>query len=259
MGTYVNMLDAAAILGAGIAAGGINTVVGSGSLITFPTMVALGFPPIVANVSNNIGLVPGSATGAYGYRVELKGQRERLLRLGSASLAGALIGAALLLGLPASAFDVIVPALIGVALVLVVVQPRLQRWLLARREYHHPHGGPWLWAGILLAGVYGGYFGAAQGIILIALLGIALDDDLQRINAAKNVLSAIVNGAAAVLFIAASLISDTEINWLAVLLVAVGATLGGLLGARIGRRIPPLALRGFIVVVGLVALVTLLT
>ncbi|GLZ08518.1 UPF0721 transmembrane protein [Actinomadura sp. NBRC 104412] len=253
------MLDAAAILAAGVAAGGINTVVGSGSLITFPTMVALGFPPIVANVSNNIGLVPGSVTGAYGYRVELKGQRERLLRLGGASFTGALIGAALLLGLPAGAFDVIVPALIVIALVLVIVQPRLQRWLLARREYDHPHGGPWLWAGILLAGMYGGYFGAAQGIILIALLGIALDDDLQRLNAAKNVLSAVVNGVAAVLFIAMSFIGDTRIDWLAVVLVAVGATLGGLLGARIGRRVPPVALRGFIVVVGVVALVSLLS
>jgi uncharacterized protein len=253
------MLEAVGVLGAGIAAGGINTVVGSGSLITFPTMVALGFPPVVANVSNNIGLVPGSVTGAYGYRVELKGQRERLVRLGSASLVGALIGAALLLGLPESAFDVIVPALIAIALVLVVVQPRLQRWLLARREYRHPHGGPWLWAGILMAGMYGGYFGAAQGIILIALLGIALDDDLQRVNAAKNVLSAVVNGAAALLFIAMSFIAGTEINWLAVALVAVGATLGGLIGARVGRRIPPLALRGFIVAVGLVALVSLLS
>ncbi|WP_395104773.1 sulfite exporter TauE/SafE family protein [Actinomadura sp. SCN-SB] len=255
----MNMLDAAAILAAGVAAGGINTVVGSGSLITFPTMVALGFPPIVANVSNNIGLVPGSVTGAYGYRVELKGQRERLLRLGVASFTGALIGAALLLGLPPGAFDVIVPALIVIALVLVIVQPRLQRWLLARREHDHPHGGPWLWAGILLAGMYGGYFGAAQGIILIALLGIALDDDLQRLNAAKNVLSAVVNGVAALLFIAMSFIGDTRIDWLAVALVAVGATLGGLVGARIGRRVPPVALRGFIVVVGVVALVSLLS
>ncbi|XVQ10834.1 sulfite exporter TauE/SafE family protein [Spirillospora sp. CA-255316] len=254
----MDVLDAAAVFAAGIAAGGINTVVGSGSLITFPTMVALGFPPVVANVSNNIGLVPGSITGAYGYREELKGQKPRLLRLGSASLVGALAGAALLLGLPAGAFDVIVPALIAIALVLVIVQPRLQRWLLSRRENHHPHGGPWLWAGVLLAGVYGGYFGAAQGIVLIALLGIALDDELQRVNAAKNVLAAIVNGSAAVVFIAMWLFSDTRISWLAVLLVAVGATIGGLAGARVGRRIPPMALRAFIVLVGLVALYTLL-
>jgi uncharacterized membrane protein YfcA len=258
VGKFVDLLDAALILLAGVAAGGINTVVGSGSLITFPTMVTLGFPPIVANVSNNIGLVPGGVAGAYGYRVELKGQRDRLLRLGSASLLGALVGGALLMGLPASAFDVIVPVLIVIALVLVVAQTRLQRWLLARREYQHPHGGPWLWAGVLLAGVYGGYFGAAQGIILIALLGIALDDDLQRLNATKNVLSAVVNGTAALLFIVLSWLGDTVIDWQAVALVAVGATIGGLLGARVGRRIPPMVLRGIIVVVGLVALVNLL-
>ncbi|WP_067483892.1 sulfite exporter TauE/SafE family protein [Actinomadura hibisca] len=255
----MEVLEAAAIFGAGIAAGGINTIVGSGSLITFPTMVALGFPPVVANVSNNIGLVPGSVTGAYGYRQELKGQQGRLLRLGSASMLGALVGATLLLGLPAEAFQVIVPALIVIALILVVVQPRVQKWVLSRRENHSPHGGPWLWAGVLGAGMYGGYFGAAQGIVLIALLGIALDDDLQRVNAAKNVLSAIVNGSAAVLFIGMSVFSDTRIDWLAVLLIAVGSTLGGLLGAKVGRRIPPLVLRGVIVVVGLVALVVMLT
>ncbi|WP_019631808.1 sulfite exporter TauE/SafE family protein [Actinomadura atramentaria] len=254
----MNVLEAAAVLAAGIAAGGINTVVGSGSLVTFPTLVALGFPPVVANVSNNIGLVPGGVTGAYGYRRELSGQKDRLLRLGSASLAGALIGGTLLLALPADAFQVIVPALIIIALVLVVAQPRLQRWMLARREEASPHGGPWLWFGVLLAGVYGGYFGAAQGIILIAMLGIALDDQLQRVNAAKNVLSAVVNGSAALLFTGMWLFADTKIDWLAVLLIAVGATIGGLLGARVGRKIPPTVLRGVIVVVGVVALVKFL-
>ncbi|WP_433330542.1 sulfite exporter TauE/SafE family protein [Spirillospora sp. CA-294931] len=258
MGWVLDALDAVAVLGAGVAAGGINTIVGSGSLITFPTMVALGFPPVVANVSNNIGLVPGSVSGAYGYRAELKGQRERLTRLGSASVLGALAGAALLLGLPAEAFKVIVPVLIVIALVLVVVQPRLQKWLQARREVHRPHGGPWLWVGVLAAGVYGGYFGAAQGIVLIAMIGIALDDELQRLNAAKNVLSAIVNGSATVVFIAMSFLADTRIDWTAVLLIAVGSTVGGLLGAKVGRRIPPMVLRGVIVVVGLVALVNLL-
>jgi uncharacterized protein len=259
VGSDLNVLDATAVFVAGVAAGGINTIVGSGSLITFPTLIALGHPPVVANVSNNIGLVPGSISGVYGYRAELKGQRERLLRLGSGSLIGSLIGGALLLGLPDEAFGIIVPALIVVALALVVVQPRLQAWLLARREHHHPHGGPWLWTGVLATGVYGGYFGAAQGIVLIALLGIALDDDLQRMNAAKNVLAAVVNGAAAVLFIAMSIVADTRIDWLAVLLIAVGASLGGLVGAKVGRRIPPLALRGLIVLVGLVALVNLLS
>ncbi|MBE1532205.1 sulfite exporter TauE/SafE family protein [Actinomadura algeriensis] len=258
----MNLLEAAAVFAAGVAAGGINTVVGSGSLITFPTLVTLGFPPVVANVSNNIGLVPGSATGAYGYRAELEGQRGRLLRLGSASMLGALIGGLLLLGLPAEAFQVIVVALIALALVLVVVQPRLQAWVKRRREAdgegeHGPHGGPLLWIAVLLAGMYGGYFGAAQGIVLIAILGIALADDLQRVNAAKNVLSAIVNGSAAVLFITLSIVSDTVIDWWAVLMIALGSTVGGLLGAKVGRRIPPPVLRGVIVVVGLVAIVNL--
>jgi uncharacterized membrane protein YfcA len=257
----LNVLDAVAVLAAGIAAGGINAIVGSGSLITFPTLLALGYPPVVANVSNNLGLVSGNVSGAYGYRKELKGQRGRLLRLGSASLIGALVGGTLLLSLPAKAFDFIVPGLIVIALALVVVQPRLQAWLKARRdgqERNRPDGGPALWLGVLGTGVYGGYFGAAQGIVLIAILGLALDDDLQRLNGAKNAMAAIVNGTAALLFIAMWLISDTVIDWWVVLLIAIGSTIGGLLGAKVGRRIPPLVLRGVIVVVGVAAIVQLL-
>jgi uncharacterized membrane protein YfcA len=254
----VNAWEAAAVFAAGVGAGGINAVVGSGTLITFPTLVALGFPPVVANVSNNIGLVPGSVAGSYGYREELAGQWGRLRRLVTASLTGAIIGAVLLLGLPAEAFRVIVPVLIAVALVLVVAQPRLNAWLAARREHAHPHGGPWLWAGVFAAGIYGGYFGAAQGIILIALLGIFLDEGVQRVNAAKNVLSAVVNGVAALTFTLVWLLGRTEIDWPAVLLIALGATAGGLLGARVGRRLPPMVLRGVIVVVGVTAIVNLL-
>jgi uncharacterized membrane protein YfcA len=255
----VNLLDAIAIFAAGVAAGSINTVVGSGSLITFPTLLALGYPPVMANVSNNIGLVPGGVTGAYGYREELKGQRGRLLRLAPASFAGAVIGGLLLLGLPAEAFNVIVIALIVLALILVVAQPRLQRWMARRREgEHRPNGGAGLLAGVFAAGMYGGYFGAAQGIILIALLGILLDDDLQRLNGAKNVLSAVVNGTAAILFTLMWLFADTGISWWAVLLIAAGSTCGGVIGARVGRRIPPLVLRGVIVAVGAVAIVNLL-
>ncbi|MGV9777954.1 sulfite exporter TauE/SafE family protein [Streptosporangium sp. NPDC003464] len=244
--------EAVAIFAAGIGAGGINAVVGSGSLITFPTMVAVGLPPIVANVSNNIGLVPGSLTGALGYRAELKGQRERLVRLGAGSIVGSLIGGVLLLFLPADTFDVVVPVLIGLACVLVVIQPRLNGWLSARREDPHPHGGPWLWLGVFAAGIYGGYFGAAQGVLLIGLLGSFLDDDLQRVNAAKNVLSLLVNATAAVLFIVVA-----EVDWRAVALVALGATVGGFLGAKVGRKLPAPVLRGFIVCVGIVAIIKL--
>lgn len=253
----MNALEAAAIFAAGVGAGGINAVVGSGTLITFPTLLALGFPPVTANVSNNIGLVPGSVAGAYGYRRELSGQRARLLRLAAASLTGAVIGAALLLGLPDAAFRVIVPVLIAIALVLVVAQPRVNAWLAARREKTHPHGGPWLWLGVLAAGIYGGYFGAAQGIILIALLGIFLDEDLQRNNAAKNVLSAMVNGVAALFFTLMWLTGGADVSWPAVLLIALGSGLGGLLGASIGRRLHPAVLRAVIVVVGLTAIVNL--
>ncbi|MBC6459574.1 sulfite exporter TauE/SafE family protein [Actinomadura sp. HBU206391] len=249
----MNVLDATAVLGAGIAAGGINAVVGSGSLITFPVLIALGYPPVVANVSNNVGLVPGSATGIFGYRKELDGQRGRLLRLGIASVLGSLLGGALLLGALRGAFDFIVPVLIIIALVLVVVQPRLNAWLAARRQKHHPHGGPWLWAGVFGAGVYGGYFGAAQGIVLIALLGIFLDDDLQRTVGTKNVLTGLVNASAAVLFVAVA-----DVNWAVAGLIAAGSAVGGLLGASFGRRLPAPVLRGFIVVIGLVAVVKLL-
>ncbi|MBT2225845.1 sulfite exporter TauE/SafE family protein [Nonomuraea sp. NEAU-A123] len=248
----MTLWEAVAVFAAGIAAGAINAVVGSGSLITFPALVAIGIDPVVANVSNNIGLVPGSFTGAYGYRAELAGQRERLLRLGPASAIGSLIGGILLLFLDPSVFKVVVPVLIGLSCVLVVVQPKLSGWLSARREEADPHGGVVLWLGVLGAGIYGGYFGAAQGVLLIGLLGSFLTEPLQRVNAAKNVLALIVNGTAAVLFILIA-----HVDWWAVLAVAVGATLGGFIGAKVGRRIPAPVLRGIIVCVGIVAIVKL--
>ncbi|MCC5576604.1 MULTISPECIES: sulfite exporter TauE/SafE family protein [Microtetraspora] len=243
--------EAAAVFAAGIGAGGINAVVGSGSLITFPTLLAVGLPPVVANVSNNVGLVPGGVTGVLGYLPELKGQRARLMRLGVASVIGSLIGGVLLLQLPEKAFQIIVPVLIGAACVLVVVQPKLNGWLAGRRT--HPHGGPWLWLGVLGAGMYGGYFGAAQGVVLIGLLGVFLDEELQRVNAAKNLLSLLVNLTAAILF---TLVA--HVDWTAALLVALGTAVGGFLGARVGRKLPAPVLRGVIVCIGIVAIVKLL-
>ncbi|MEV4837533.1 sulfite exporter TauE/SafE family protein [Nonomuraea sp. NPDC049486] len=244
--------EALAVWVAGMAAGAINAVVGSGSLITFPTLVAVGVDPVVANVSNNVGLVPGSVTGAYGYRAELRGQRDRLVRLAMGSALGSLAGGILLLYLDPDVFQVVVPVLIGLACVLVIIQPRLNLWLAARREHAHPHGGPALWLGVFGAGVYGGYFGAAQGVLLIGLLGSFLDEHLQRVNAAKNVLSLVVNSTAAVLFV---LIAD--VDWWAVLAVALGAMIGGFLGAKVGRRIPAPLLRVVIVAVGIVAIIKL--
>ena len=247
----MSLLECLLVLAAGVFAGTINTVVGSGTLVTFPVLLAVGYSPVVANVSNTLGLVPGSVSGAIGYRAELAGQRDRVLRLGLASLLGGITGGVLLLTLPESAFEAIVPVLIAIALVLVVLQPRLSRMVADRRTAARPHGGPLLWTGIYGTGVYGGYFGAAQGIILLALMGIAIpDEDLQRLNALKNVLAAIVNGVAAVVFIAVA-----EVAWAPALILAVGAAVGGQIGAKVGRRLSPGLLRGVIVVVGVAAIV----
>jgi uncharacterized membrane protein YfcA len=256
--------EAAAILGAGIAAGAVNAVVGSGSLITFPTLLAFGFAPVVANVSNNVGLVSGNVSGAVGYRRELAGQRSRLVRLSVFAVAGSLGGAAALLLLPSSSFKLIVPALILIACVLVLVQPWLSARITARRDRRAsaeaadgPPGpertSPVLAAGVAASAAYGGYFGAAQGVLVIGLLGTFLDEPLQRVNGAKNVLVAIVNGTAAVVYIIFA-----HVAWLVVLLIAVGSTLGGVIGARYGRRLPPLALRIFVVVIGVVSAVKLI-
>ncbi len=255
--------EALAILGAGLAAGAINAVVGSGSLITFPTLLAFGFPPVVANVSNNVGLVPGNVSGAFGYRRELAGQRARLIRLGVIAAAGSVAGAAALLSLPSTAFKLIVPALILISCVLVLVQPWLSSRISARRKQRaeqnepaapgHEKTGPVLGAGVFASAAYGGYFGAAQGVLVIGLLGTFLDESLQRVNGAKNVLVAIVNGTAAVVYIIFA-----HVAWLAVLLIAVGSTGGGFIGARFGRRLPPLALRIFVVLIGVISAVKLI-
>jgi len=249
----LSLLAGLAILAVGLAAGTINAIVGSGSLLTFPTLLALGYPPVVANVSNTVGLVTGSISGAVGYRRELEGQGPRLRALGTASVAGGLTGAVLLLALPATVFRDVVPLLILVACALVALQPRLARRRQAGAGAERSHGGPLLFGGVFLTGVYGGYFGAAQGVMLIALLGIFLADELQRLNAAKNVLAALVNGVAALVFIAFS-----EVDWAVAGLLAAGAIAGGQLGARIGRRLPADRLRVAIVVVGVVVALRLL-
>jgi uncharacterized membrane protein YfcA len=230
----------------------VNAVVGSGSLITFPTLLAAGYSPLVANQSNCLGLVPGSASGALGYRDELAGQGTRIRHLSVASALGGITGAILLLTLPGAVFDGVVPVLVLLACVLVALQPRMRQWVAARRP-EDGHGGGALFAGVYLTGVYGGYFGAAQGVILMALLPTFLGDHLQRLNALKNVLAGLVNLIAALVFIAFG-----HIALGAAAVVAVGAVVGGHLGARYGRRLPPQALRAAIVVIGVVVAVKLL-
>ena len=245
--------EVVAIALAGLAAGAINTVVGSGTLVTFPVLLAFGYAPVTANVTNTIGLVPGSVSGAVGYRRELAGQRDRVIKLGAMAVLGGITGAVLLLVLPASAFKAIVPVFIAIALILVVVQPRINRELAARKVDRSGEGGIVTPILVYAAGVYGGYFGAAQGILLLGILGVALPQDLQRTNALKNVLTALVNGVAGVYFAFAA-----HVEWGPAGIIAGASIIGGQLGVHYGRRLPPAALRGVIVVVGVTAIVRLL-
>jgi uncharacterized protein len=259
----VTWLDLMALLGAGGFAGLINTVVGSGTLITFPTLLALGVPPVTANISNTVGLAPGSLSGAWATGHELTGERRRVLWLGSASLLGGIGGAFLLLWLPSAAFDAIVPVLIGLGCVLVILQPFITKRLAYRRARFGLEAGPplgrglssvLLWLAIALTGVYGGYFGAAQGVLLIAILGIGLAESLARVNAIKNVLATIVNTIAGVVFVIVS-----EVNWPAAIAIAVGSVLGAQVGGRVARKLPATIYRVIIVAVGVAAIVSLVS
>jgi uncharacterized membrane protein YfcA len=250
----VSALEILAIFAAGIVAGTINTVVGSGTLFTFPVLLAFGYAPVTANVSNTLGLVPGSVSGAIGYRRELAGQQRRLASLAIFSVAGGVVGAILLLTLPASAFKDIVPAFIVIALVLIIFQTRINSFLEARGSERGDRPGPAAMAGVFAGGIYGGYFGAAQGIMVLAILSLSIEDRLQRLNAVKVVLTGLVNLVAGIVFVIAA-----HIAWAPAGLIAAGSVLGGVLGARVGRRLPPQALRAVIVVVGIAAIVRLFT
>ena len=239
-----------AVAGAGVVAGAINAIVGSGSLITFPTLLAVGYPPVVANVSNTVGLVFGGVSGAWGYRRELRGQGRRVGWLAVGSATGALVGGILLLSLPSSVFDAVVPVLILLAVALMAFKPRVGGDGVpgASRDHLVPAAG-----GTFLTGIYGGYFGAAQGVILLSVLRLAFTDDLQRLNAVKNVLASLANGVAAVLFVAVA-----HIAWAAAALLAAGSIVGGALGAHSGRRLPELWLRRIVIVGGTVVAIILI-
>jgi hypothetical protein len=236
---------------AGFAAGTMNAVVGSGSLVTFPVLLTLGFAPVVANVSNTVGLCLGNVSAVVGYRRELSGQHDRFLWLALPALAGGAVGAVLLLTLPQRVFSVVVAPLIILAVVLVIIQP----WL----KGHSPQlpetreVGLLLTIGVFTTAVYGGYFGAAQGVILIGLLGILVGDSLQRLNALKNAVIMLVNGIAAIIFVVFA-----HVSWEPAVIIAVSSIAGGQAGASVGRRLSPAVLRGLLVAGGLVAVIKLL-
>jgi uncharacterized membrane protein YfcA len=249
----VTLTHAVLIVLAGVGAGIANAIVGSGTLITFPTLLAFGYGAVTANVSNTVGLVFGNVTSMLGYRPEMKGQRARGFRLGTASMIGAIGGAILLLALPASAFRAVVPAFIGLGVFAILTGPYVSKWLASRnRAPSEAAGGIGTFVGVMICGVYGGYFGAGQGLLFIAVLGIALADTIHRLNALRNLLAGLANTIAAVVFVISA-----HVAWGAVALLAVGSVFGGWVGVHIGRRLPPTVYRAVIAAVGIVAFVKL--
>jgi len=252
----VEILSSILVFFAGLWAGTINAVVGSGTLVTFPVLIALGVAPVVASMSNAMGLVAGTAAGAWGYRRELAGRGRQLLKLMPASLLGGITGAWLLLHLPEKVFAYVAPVLLVAALLMVLFQPKLQAWI-RNREQNPEHAikdkshGILLVVLIYLAGVYGGYFVAAQGILLVGILGVFLSGTMQNANAMKNILTLTVNMVAAVSYL---IFAFDRINWWVVLLIAISSTIGGLLGSKVGRKLSPKVLRGVIFTLGIVAL-----
>jgi uncharacterized protein len=256
----MTVIDAVLLLIAAVGAGAMNAVVGAGTLITFPTLLALGVPPVVANVSNTVGLVPGSVAGAYAFRATLVGRAALIRRLLVASSVGGVTGGALLLILPPGALEVVIPPLLLLSAVLAAIQPRVARAVALRRAAAAQHASsdtpaaatatPLLLVGITATGVYGGYFGAAQGVVLLALLGVFLEGGMTQLNGIKNILAGVANLVSALLFIAIA-----DVDWRIVAIVAVGATIGGGLGGRYGRRLPSKALRVFVVLVAVIAAV----
>lgn len=254
----MSTLEVLTVLLAGVGAGAINAIIGSGTLFTFPVLLSLGFPPVTATMSNAIGLVPGSISGTWGYRRELAGQKRRVLRLLPASLLGALTGAWLLLHLPPETFEAVVPVLLVLALILVVTQTRIQRALARSRERKAVKVGETSserevasFSATYLVGIYGGYFAAAQGILLVGALGVLIPETLQRLNALKNLLSLAVNTVAASAY---AIVAYDRISWTAAGLIAAGSLVGGFVGAGVGRRLPPAVLRGVIVLLGIVGI-----
>jgi uncharacterized membrane protein YfcA len=247
----------ALLAAAALVAGAVNAVAGGGSLLSFPALLAVGYPALTANVTNTVALTPGYFGGTLGYRRELEGQRARAVALGATSAVGAVLGAFLLLVSSAELFERLVPFLIFLACGLLAAQPRLARLVRERRDPADDppppaaaraglgaHTAPLL-AAQFLAAVYGAYFGAGVGIMMLAILGIFVADRLQRLNALKGLLSLLINLIAAVSFV---LFAD--VSWVAVAVMALASLLGGQLGVVLARRLDDRALRWLVIAFG---------
>lgn len=243
---------------AGLAAGSINGAVGSGSLVTLPILLAFGVPPGTAIPTNTIAMVLSAFGGVMAYRRELVAELPRLRGLLVISTIGGILGAILLLTTSPDAIDVVVPVLIAVALTLVIFQPRVSRWVAARSSRGAPsdsYSSTGLRASILGCSVYGGYFAAAQGVLLLGVLGTFTGRPMGQINGVKNLLTLTVNITAAVMFTVSSFLGYAEVEWAATAALAIGATVGGYTGGRLAKIAPGWLLRSVIVVVAGTALV----
>ena len=248
----MNLGSALLVVGAGFLGGGVNALAGGGTLLTYPALLAAGLPPVLANTTSSVGLLTGYAGGSLAYRRELEGQRSRATRLIASAVVGAVVGAVLLLSVDAGAFEVVVPYLVLLACGLLACQPRLASWLRSRGTAgEHP-----LWVAQVLIGagaVYGTFFGAGLGVVMLAVLGLLVADDLQRLNALKGVLSLVINAVGALLFVVTG-----HVRWSAAALLALGAFAGATLGVALARRLPPNGIRAGVVVAGVAVAVVLL-
>jgi uncharacterized protein len=242
-------LGLVAIALAAVAAGAVNALAGGGTLITFPTLIFVGFDAVVSNVTNTVALLPGYIGGTLAQRKDIKGQEHRLWYLIPAGLAGGFIGGFLLLQTGEKLFRGLVPWLILLASVLLAIQDPVKAWLTRRMAERQPGGTHERWASLPvgLAAIYGGYFGAGLSVIILAALGLTYDDSLTRLNAIKQVISFSANLAAAIFFLFSG-----KVVWTAALVMMVGALIGGLLGGRLAGRVKPATLRWLVVVIGVV-------
>ena len=243
----LSALDLALAGLAAVAAGAVNALAGGGTLITFPTLTALGLPAVAANVTNTIALAPGHLGATLAQKRDLAGQRARVRRLLPAALLGGLVGGLLLLFTTEKVFRQLVPFLILLASVLLAVQEPVRKWLLRRLGTHHASHEALAVLPVFAASIYGGYFGAGLSVIVLAALGLLIDDSLTRLNATKQAIGFAANGAAAVLFLFSG-----QVHWVAAVVMAAAAVAGGALGGRLAGRVRPSTLRAVVVTVGVV-------